>query len=226
MNKGKTIEEENKNQHKQLMIEIVKKEKPETTKQLITFIQERLRLEEEEINKILLELENEGKLHFTMKKALPTKPVSYIISGNAAWYWVIIALSIATGIAVFAISENSYPLAYLRSALGIIFILFLPGFSFMKTLFPLKAPISNSGGTIDNLNRAALSIGMSLVLIPLVGLILHYTPYGIRLAPITLSLLVLTVTLSTAAVLREYQAITKQQKVDARTRGQEVKQNE
>ena len=35
---------------------------------------------------------------------------------------------------------------------------------------------------------------------------LNYTPWGIRLAPITLSLLALTIVFATVAVLREYQA--------------------
>jgi uncharacterized membrane protein len=46
---------------------------------------------------------------------------------------------------------------------------------------------------------------MSLALTPIVGLILNYTPWGITLTPITLSLLALTVILATAAILREHQ---------------------
>jgi uncharacterized membrane protein len=50
---------------------------------------------------------------------------------------------------------------------------------------------------------------MSLALVPITGLLLNYTPWGIRLLPITLSLLALTLTLTltlaTAALVREYQ---------------------
>ena len=59
---------------------------------------------------------------------------------------------------------------------------------------------------MDTIERVALGFGMSLALVPIVGLILNYTPWGIRLTPITLSLLALTVVFATAAVLREYQA--------------------
>ncbi len=59
---------------------------------------------------------------------------------------------------------------------------------------------------MDTIERIALSFGMSLALVPIVGLILNYTPWGIRLTPITLSLLALTIVFATAAVLREYQA--------------------
>ena len=61
-------------------------------------------------------------------------------------------------------------------------------------------------------NRDRLSFGaaildaVSIALVPIVGLILNYTPWGIRLTPITLSLLALTIVFATAAILREYQA--------------------
>jgi len=59
---------------------------------------------------------------------------------------------------------------------------------------------------MDTVESVVLSFGMSLALVPLVGLILNYTPCGIRLTTITLSLLALTIIFATAAVLRKYQA--------------------
>lgn len=47
---------------------------------------------------------------------------------------------------------------------------------------------------------------MSIALAPIVGLLLNYTPFGIRLAPITISLLALTVSFATAAIIREHTA--------------------
>jgi uncharacterized membrane protein len=51
---------------------------------------------------------------------------------------------------------------------------------------------------------------MSLALVPLVGLLLNYTPWGIRLTPITLSLLALTIALTITGLIREHQDKTKQ----------------
>jgi uncharacterized membrane protein len=59
---------------------------------------------------------------------------------------------------------------------------------------------------MDTIERAALSIGLSLATVPIVGLLLNYSPWGIRLTPITLSLLALTSTFATAALTREHQA--------------------
>jgi len=59
---------------------------------------------------------------------------------------------------------------------------------------------------VNNIERTTLSIGMSLALVPLVCLLLNYTPWGIRLTPIALSLLALTTILSITGLVREYQA--------------------
>ncbi len=55
------------------------------------------------------------------------------------------------------------------------------------------------------IERTALSIGMSLAFVPIMGLLLNYTPGGIRLTPTVLSLVALTVVFAVAAVLREHQ---------------------
>ena len=75
-----------------------------------------------------------------------------------------------------------------------------PGYSLIKVLFPTRE--------IDSIERTALSIGMSLALVPLVGLLLNYTPWGIRFTPITVSLLTLTVILPIAGLSREHQERT------------------
>ena len=207
MSKNEKLDETNKNHNKILIINTIKNEKPENTKQLITLMQERHNLTEEQTTELLMELENEGKLNFTIKEApLPPTVGRYILSAKAAWYWVTLALATTTTIAVFTIPENAYPLTYLRYALGAIFVLFLPGYALIKTLFPSKVPFPTSSENIDNIERAALSLGMSLALTPIIGLILNYTPWGIRLTPVTLSLLALTAVLATAAIIREYQA--------------------
>ena len=93
--------------------------------------------------------------------------------------------------------------------------MFLPGYAFIKALFPTTVPFKTSSENLDNIERIALSIGMSLALVPIVGLILNYTPWGIRLTPITLSLLALTIVFGTAAVLREYQVKAQAGKITA-----------
>jgi hypothetical protein len=191
---------------RELIIETINTKKPETTEQLIKSIQEKTALPEKEITRVLIELEKQDKIHFTKKEIPPSTATAYLFSSKSAWYWITITLAIATALAVFTIPEDAYPIVYARSALGTIFVLFLPGYTFIKALFPTNVPIKTSSENLDTIERIALSLGMSIALVPIVGLILNYTPWGIRLTPITLSLLTLTTVFATAAILREHQA--------------------
>lgn len=190
----------------QYIVDLLKKEKPESVDQLVKLVQQKYPLTEQEILKLLTQLENEGKMSFSQEDlATSLSPSKYVISAKATWYWITIASALATTIAVFTIPEDAYPAVYIRYILGSIFVLWLPGYTFIKALFPTQGPVKTSSENLDALVRIALSAGMSLALVPIVGLFLNYTPWGIRLAPITLSLLALTIVFSTAAVIREYQ---------------------
>jgi putative Mn2+ efflux pump MntP len=189
------------------IIKIIKEQKPETTSELIKIVQQTTNLSEEEIINLLNQLEAEGKIQLNTKQELASVSIgNYLFSYKSAWYWTTIAGAIVTTTTVFTIPQDSFPLAYLRNILGVIFVLFLPGYAFIKAFFPVKVPIKTSSENLDNIERFALSIGMSLALTPIVGLILYYTPIGIGLTPITLSLLALTAVLATAAMGREYRA--------------------
>jgi uncharacterized membrane protein len=47
-------------------------------------------------------------------------------------------------------------------------------------------------------------VGLSLALTPLVGFVLNYTPWGIRLDPVFVSLNLLTLVLGVTAVVRKF----------------------
>ena len=68
----------------------------------------------------------------------------------------------------------------LRIVLGLLFALFFPGYTLLSALFPRR-------GDLDGIERVALSFGLSIAVIPLIGLVLNYTPWGIRLYPILIS---------------------------------------
>ena len=72
------------------------------------------------------------------------------------------------------------PSNILRIVLGTPFVLFFPGYVLMAALFPKR---EGMGG----IERVALSFGMSLAVVPLLGLILNATPWGIRLESILYS---------------------------------------
>jgi uncharacterized membrane protein len=191
------------------ILQIIKTEKPKDVKQLVNLIQDRLKLSEDEALEAVLKLQEEGKIRLEtqpLPKSIDLK--SYLATNQALWYWSTVILAWLTLVVVFAIPETLQPYIYIRNILGIIFVLWLPGYAFVKVLFPVNVPIKTSSESLDTIERIALSIGMSLALVPLVGLLLNYTPWGIRLTPIVFSLFALTVILATAAVIREHQAKT------------------
>ena len=83
----------------------------------------------------------------------------------------------------------------MRLALTLLLVLFLPEYSLIAALFPRK-------GDLDGINRIALSFGLSIAVVPLLGLALNYTPFGIRLVPILIVLSIFTVSLAVIAYLR------------------------
>jgi len=189
----------------QTIIKVIKEEKPQTVKQLASFVRERVSVGEREIVDLILKLQGEGKI--TLEKPLKSTPqnlISYLKTGKASWYWITVTLAATTTFVVFTVPENSFPLAYIRYLLGTIFVLWLPGYSLIKALFPVEGANKESSGNLDSIERVAISIGLSLALVPMVGLLLNYTPWGIRLTPIVLSLFALTTIFATVAVVREH----------------------
>ncbi len=69
----------------------------------------------------------------------------------------------------------------LRNVLGLPLVLFLPGYALIAALFPAKSDL-------DGIERTALSFGLSIAIVPLIGLVLNYTPFGIRLLPVLVCL--------------------------------------
>jgi hypothetical protein len=212
-------EDSSKDELDKRIIQTVKEKKPENIRQLVDLMREKSESSEQEIINRVFYLQEKGKIRLASQSALQPKSFTYYLrSSYAHWFWITVTLTLATMVVVFVVPEDDFPLVYARYALGIIFILWLPGYAFIEALFPQGLPwargLAHSVGTseknLDIVERVALSLGMSIALVPIVGLLLNYTPWGIRLAPIVLSLTALTIVFATVAVLREHQVTIKQ----------------
>ncbi|NAZ27681.1 MAG: DUF1616 domain-containing protein [Thermogladius sp.] len=93
-------------------------------------------------------------------------------------------------------SDSCQCLTPLRYFFGSIFVLFLPGYTLVRALYPRRE--------LSPIEELALSIGLSLAVVPLVGLVLNYTPFGIRLTPVLASLSILVALQSLIGLYREY----------------------
>jgi len=82
-----------------------------------------------------------------------------------------------------------FPESFVRTVIGLPFVLFFPGYALICALFPKKKDL-------DEIERVALSIGLSIAVVPLIGLVLNYTPFGIKLYPVLVSLFFFTFLMS------------------------------
>ncbi|MFC4438480.1 MULTISPECIES: DUF1616 domain-containing protein [Natrialbaceae] len=131
-----------------------------------------------------------------------------------------IAVTALVNVAVFAPLIRETPL---RVPLGLAFALFVPGYVFVAALFPeagesptadqladdpdddglfADAPFRSG---IDGIERVALAFGLSIAIVPLIGLVLNFTPWGIRLTPIMVSLTGFTVAATAVAAHRRWE---------------------
>jgi hypothetical protein len=190
----------------QQLIQLIKTENPGSVQLLANLAKERLKIDRDVALAHITRLIDAGKI----KLQEPSEPVplnlgSFVFSKAAYWFWAAIVFVCVTVLVVFTVSADAFPLVYVRQVLSLIFVLWMPGYVFMKALFPVEVPVKMSSKDLDVIERVALSLGMSLALVPMVGLLLNYTPWGIQLTPVTLSLLALTLVFAVVALFRGQQ---------------------
>lgn len=126
----------------------------------------------------------------------------------------IVGLVILTNLTVFVPIIRETPL---RIGFGLAFVLFVPGYALIAALFPEAgdSPTADQSAAgddtddaslrdrgIDGIERVALSFGLSIAVVPLIGLVLNFTPWGIRLNPIMVALTLFTLGMTAFATSR------------------------
>ncbi len=84
--------------------------------------------------------------------------------------------------------------------LAVLLVLFVPGYVLVAALFP--GSFTPEKSEMDWIERIALSFGLSIAVVPLLGLLLNFTPWGIRFAPIVATITLFTVGVGYAAYWR------------------------
>ncbi|WP_158301493.1 DUF1616 domain-containing protein [Methanocella paludicola] len=83
----------------------------------------------------------------------------------------------------------------LMTILGLFVVVVAPGYALVAALFPGKAAIN---GNI----RIVISLGMSVIITALIGLVLNFTAWGIRLEPVAISLSYFSIIVALIANMR------------------------
>jgi len=153
-------------------------------------------LTERDVTHLVWRLAGEDRLNLAQSK-LGSMPLGQFLRRwelNLSFY-VSLIVSLAAIISVYVI-PSTFPFEVFRWVLGSLFVLFLPGYVTVESLFGFAQ--------LDPGERVALSVGLSLALSILVGLLLNYLSWGIRLTPIVVSLTALTLLLNVVALLRRH----------------------
>ncbi len=90
----------------------------------------------------------------------------------------------------------------IRVVLGLVFVLFAPGYAVVSLLVP--ATDLETGSRVTVTERVVLSIGLSVIVVPLVGIVLSYTRWGLQPAAVLGAVGVLTLLLLLLAGIRRY----------------------
>jgi len=120
--------------------------------------------------------------------------LDYLLSPLSIWFWQLVVTTLAS---IGLVSASSGLALYLRYVFGSLLVLVLPGYSLVGFIYYKK-------GDLDYLTRISLSFVMSLAITTLVGLVLNFTPFGIALFALALSLSAVTITLLFLTILRKY----------------------
>jgi uncharacterized membrane protein len=82
-----------------------------------------------------------------------------------------------------------------RIILGVVFLLFFPGYTLMSALFPRE-------DSMQRVERFVLSFVLSIALVILLALVINFTPWGVRVEPILAFLVIFIFVASYVALFR------------------------
>src|SRR3972149_3828779 len=175
----------------------IRSEHPKTVAELAQLVSADGTVYEDEFMAALKEAVSEGGIELKQTSYNLESALDYLFTITiSGWFWATMILAVSAILSV-AFVPDAFPVNVIRWVLGSVFVLYLPGYTLIQFLFSEKKEL-------DSLERFALSVGLSLAGGPLIRLLLNYLPWGIRLAPITVSLSLFVVSFAILAAARKY----------------------
>jgi len=196
---------------KEFIIQRIKAENPRTVRDLFEIVSKKQpTLAEDEFIQGINELRESGTLDLEPPTPNVDSYLAYLkVPSENTWFHLVVLASLLTILTIYVL-PSTYPIVIFRWILGSVFVLFLPGYVTVQALFAGRREL-------DDIERFALSVGLSLAITPLMGLLLNYTPWGIRLDPIALSLSIFTLGMATIATIRKYNLISRTAPAEAQS---------
>jgi uncharacterized membrane protein len=159
---------------------------------------------EEEVVTAIKRLQDKGVLE--LKRVIPAFHSFWMFLAHAQWslsFWSIMVF-VFLALSVIYLLPVEYPLVIGRWILGTVLVAYVPGFSLVQALFP-------GAKELDGIERLAYSLGLSVALAMVVAILLNWTPWGIRLEPVTISLAAVTMVLAVIGAYRQYLVLRAEQ---------------
>jgi len=176
---------------------------PATVQELAQIVTAESALCDEDVVQIVKDMAREGSLVLQEPMHKAESLWDYFLTPTLSlWFWTALGVT-ALAVSIVSFIPDSSSVVVIRWLLGSIFLLFLPGYALLQLLFP-------KASEIRSLERFVLGIGLSLALVPLIGLVLSYTPWGLQFIPVTISMTAFTIASLTAAATRKYLYIREQ----------------
>ena len=168
----------------------------ETVLSMVSCLSESMGVSEEEAAAQLYDRMVLGEVRFVDPDP-PRGFAVFLVSWYSAWFWLVVFGLAGMVLSIYVLPQVA-PFSWLRVGLGLVSSLYLPGYAFIEAVYPKR-------DDLEELERFALGVGLSIALTPLVGFVLNYTPWGIRLDPITVGLSIVTLVFGIGGVYRKYQ---------------------
>jgi len=159
------------------ILSLVKETKPISIEQLIEDIEVPLNIPRSDIIKHIMKLESKGKINLVNFRE--SEKMHYPI-----WFRINLFIILLYVLSVLLQTRINL-FSYVVNFIGIIYLLILPGFNFLKILFP--------NNEITMIERITLAIIMSLILEVLIGIFLNSTPFGITFYSINISIFIIII---------------------------------
>lgn len=167
---------------RELILEALRSRRFSTVQEVVRELQ-RQGVPEDVTMRMIKDLAQEGRVLLNLPGAAEETvmtPVSslgaYLRSMLALDLWLTLLLLVLGLTTTLLIPVDLYPFVVVRWVFGGLLLVFVPGFAFIRALFPFER-------FIDRWERLALSCGLSVALAVLVAFGLNFTPWGITLVP-------------------------------------------
>jgi uncharacterized membrane protein len=179
-----------------VILDILETKQPSNVRELVSLVQEQVDVTIKVIEDEIKSLHKKGLV--SLEEPIIHKSfISFLSQKTSLWFWIVIVISVLSFASILFFPAIESPLSYIRYIFAFILVALLPGYSLTETLFPEKS-------ALDLIERITFSIGLSFAITALVGLILSFTPFGLRLATTLSSLGFLVIVLAILALIRKY----------------------